>query len=480
MLVRRLIGLGLLGCIAVLNPSAQVLAQAEGDGTSSDAVQQSDSTASVPQIREPSKKLSLIPHVATDTRGYFHLLPLEEEQESGNAVPVLLRMVYEQQTWMKEVFPRLHEYAEMDTTDPRLQELYFDSFARQAMRAGSMSYADWEYPLRSAHPYLILLPDLQSQRQLIGRGMTAWVKQQLAKGEVGPALDGIQAQLACGRHCASTPILVCHLVGLAIVNSALDNLELALQYETCPNLYWSLAALPPTLQELGPMVRWELWATPARLDEPLPPVGDKEWREIAGRFIELHLEASDDRYTVDEGAQLQRALQELAEQQLPESLGFGNSEIEQMAADELIMRWVYLQYCRLRPQIEPLAFASPREVISAKSKIDAEHRALLAATGAKSSPYPTNLPQGILACRNFERRVKFLQTIEALRDYAGKHGGRFPKALADLELAAPNDPFTEMPFEYALEGSTARLRQAEIAGYVSTRHDYELTIKEVD
>jgi len=421
------------------------------------------------------KQLKLPVQAAKEFESHFHLLPTEEEQEPGNAIPVLLRMVYEQQAFMKDVYPKLHEYAEMDVADPRLKEFYFARFAEQINRAGSMSFADWQYPLRSDRPYSIMLPDMQSQRQFVGRGMTAWIRLLLSKGELDEALKCIKGQLGCSRHCAATPVIVCQMVGLAIANMAFDNLELAIQSGKCPNMYWSLAALPPTLQDLAPMVRWELWATPARLNEPLPPIGDKEWVQIARKFVELYAESSDERYTPDEGAKLQDKMQKLAKQQLPEALGFTDAEIKQMSSEELIMRWVYMQYCRIRTQVEPLAFQSPTQVIGAKSKIEAENTALLKSTGVKSSPYLIVLPQGILACRNFERRVKFLQTIESLRDYASKHDGSFPARLADLDLPAPNDPFTEKPFEYELKGSTARIHQAAIEGYKSTLYDYELT-----
>ncbi len=424
-----------------------------------------------------TKQLQLSPQAATDTDAFFHLLPSEEDQETGNAVPVLLRMVYEQQAFMKDVYPRLHEYAEMAINDPKLHELYFNRFADQIMRAGSMSFADWEYPLRGDRPYLILLPDIQSQRQLAGRGMTAWIKQRLSKGETDEALKGIRGQLACGRHCAATPVMVCNLVGLSLANSGFDNLELAIQIDKTPNMYWALASLPPTLQDLGPTVRWELWATPARLKEPLPPVGDEAWGQIARTFVDLYAESSNERYTEEEGESLKKNIERLALGALPSSLGFSDAEIQQMTPEERVMRWVYLQYCRVRTQIEPLTYQAPAQIIAAKNKIDAEHKELLAATGAKSSPYPVAIPQGILACRNFERRVKFLQTIEALRDHAGKHNGRLPPNLDELRLPAPNDPFTGKPLVYENDGKTVRLRQAEIEGFTTAVYDYELTAK---
>lgn len=307
--------------------------------------------------------------------------------------------------------------------------------------------------------------------------MTAWIKQRISKGEIDEALEGIKAQLGCSRHCAATPIVVCHLVGLAIANMAFDNLELTLQSDDCPNMYWSLAALSPTLQDLGPMVRWELWASASLLNDPLPPIGDGEWTRIARDFVELYFEVSNERYSREEGENLQKNMERLARQELSTTIGFSEAEIERMATEERIMRWLHLHYRRFRSQVEPLTYKSPLQIIAAKNKIEAANKDLLASTGAKSSPYPISLAQGILACRNFERRVKFLQTIEALRDHASKHDGSFPSKLDELYLAAPNDPFTEKPFVYEVSGNTARLRQAEIEGYTTAIYDYELTAK---
>jgi hypothetical protein len=427
------------------------------------------------QAATSKKVLRLSPQKAVAGAPLFHLLPPEEEQEAGNAVPVMLRMVYEQTAFMKDIYPKLGDYAEMDVNDPKFKEFYFARFAEQLVRAGSMSHADWQYPLRSERPYLILLPDLQSQRQLAGRGMTAWIRLLLSKGETDEALRCIKAQLACGRHCAATPIVVCHLVGLAIANMALDNLELAMQSEKCPNMYWSLATLPPTLHDLGPMVRWELWASPAEMDQPLPPIGDAKWTELATRFVELYGEVSEERYTPEEGLAVQNKMRDLAIQELPQVFGFSETDIMKMSKEELIMRWIYMQSNRMRTQLEPMAYQSPIEVIAVKNKLDAQIKELLAKTGAKTSPFPLAIAQGVLVCKNFERRVKFLQTIEALRDHASKHDGHFPQTLDELELPAPNDPFTEKPFLYEAMGDSATLRQAEIDGFKTTLLPYELS-----
>lgn len=225
------------------------------------------------------------------------------------------------------------------------------------------------------------------------------------------------------------------------------------------------------------MVRWELHAMPTRLQEPLPAIGNEEWVRIANRFIELYSESSNSIYTREEGEALQKKMDSMARVDLAKKLGFSNDEIQRMTKEERIMRWLHLQYAQLRSRVEPLAFQSPKQVLAAKIEIEAADKVLLAETGAKSSPFPIMLPHGILACRNFERRAKFIQTIEAIRDYASVNNGALPAKLEDLRLAAPNDPFTDKPFQYALEGKKGKLSQAKMEGFVGMVFDYELTAK---
>lgn len=431
-------------------------------------------TTAGPLNAQNEKKLQLVPQAADSNKPIFRLLPTEDEQEPGNAVPVLLRITYEQTAFLANIYPRLHEYAEMDVSDPKLAELQFDSFARQIIRAGSMSFAEWEYPLKSDRPYTILLPDMQSQRQMAGRGMSGWIRQRLAFGEVSEALEGIRAQIACGRHCAAAPIIVCQMVGAALAHMGLDNLELAMQRDNLPNMYWSLAALPPTLQDLGPVVRWELWATPLRLDEPLPAVGSDAWIEIANEFSEYASEWMDQQYTLEEAANLKSTMERLAKHDLLGKLGFTADEILKMSTEERVMRWLYMHYCNFRARVEPLAYQQPKRIIAAIREVEETSNALLASTGAKQSPFPIVLPKGIVTNHNFGRRVKFLQTIEAIRDHLSQHDGAFPASLEVLELPAPNDPFTEEPFEYELTETGARLRQAAIEGWAGPPLNYEL------
>ena len=78
------------------------------------------------------------------------------------------------------------------------------------------------------------------------------------------------------------------------------------------------------------------------------------------------------------------------------------------------------------------------------------------------SPFP--LDKVSLAAARVDRRFAALRCIEAIRQFAAKHEGKLPVALADVkELPIPRDPLTGKPFEYAIDGNKATLMLAKPA-----------------
>jgi hypothetical protein len=56
-----------------------------------------------------------------------------------------------------------------------------------------------------------------------------------------------------------------------------------------------------------------------------------------------------------------------------------------------------------------------------------------------------------------EQRIALLRHVEALRLYAGEHGGKLPATLSEVPVPLPADPFTGQPFQYRMDGTTAHL-----------------------
>ena len=61
------------------------------------------------------------------------------------------------------------------------------------------------------------------------------------------------------------------------------------------------------------------------------------------------------------------------------------------------------------------------------------------------------------------RRIQTIRVIEAVRHYAGTHGGKFPDKLQDInDIPVPLDPLTDKPFVWKLEGKQATLSPPQL------------------
>lgn len=407
------------------------------------------------------------------------LLPRAANQEPGNAVPVLLRMTYEQNNWLITEFPKLTpELAERDPSDAELQAFRFDGFAQQIIRAGNMSDANWEYPLHSSNPYYVLLPDAQMMRYFMGWGMTVWIKQQIAKQDFAAALTGVQAQLSCARHLSATPVAVCQLIGRTVSMQALDNLELLIQQSAdIENMYWALAILPRSVGDLSATAEWESYAfrkTLPSLTEQIPEIGSDRWPLIAGEFIKMMEDASHERYNATEIQTLTAKLDQVASRFLQEELGWTSEQLQQATIEERVMRWVIVQRHWFDLQTEQMTVSSIPEAWEIYRQIKDKSKRIMQETGSKHDPF-SDTARAIIGCLQFHRRVRFLQSIEAIRDHAARNAGQLPDSLQQLKFPAPADPFTGQAFEYRKNGEDAWLSYPPVAGDPNPTRSYNLT-----
>ena len=427
------------------------------------------------------REIVIHPKKISENQLEIRLIPRAANQELGNAVPVLLRMTYEQTNWLNQELPKLTpELADRDPSDAEIQAFPFDSFARQVIRAGNMSHANWEYPIHSAKPYHVLLPDAQMMRYFLGWGMTVWIKQQIAKQDFEAALTGVQAQLNGARHLSATPVAVCHLIGRTVAIHALDNLELLIQQSADgENMYWALAILPRSLGDLSAMAEWESYAFRKMLPsltEPLPERGSDRWPLIASEFIKMMEETSNERYNAAEIQTLTAKLDQVASRFLNEELGWTDQQRQQVTIEERIMRWVIVQRHWFDLQTEQMTVASMPEALEVYRQINRKCANIMQETGSKHDAFSGNA-SAIIGCFEFHRRVCFLQTIEAIRDYAARNAGQLPDSLQHTKFPAPADPFTGQSFEYRKRDSGVWLSYPPVAGDPNPTRSYHLSIQ---
>ena len=67
-----------------------------------------------------------------------------------------------------------------------------------------------------------------------------------------------------------------------------------------------------------------------------------------------------------------------------------------------------------------------------------------------------------------------------VRLYAAAHGGSLPKALSEVGVPVPDDPYTLKPFVYAADGNTFTLDAPPVNGeqaHAGNSYRYAVTIR---
>jgi len=164
-----------------------------------------------------------------------------------------------------------------------------------------------------------------------------------------------------------------------------------------------------------------------------------------------------------------------AKAELPKITAFTNDDLKKMLPEEIMARWILAfndVYAERWKEATKLPIAQRLvKVKELQEEIDAQRKLI----GLPDSPFGLFDIQLVAREFEFQRRVNFLQTIEAIRHHIATHEGQLPDSLSDLELRSPLDPLTEKPFEYSASKSIAKLRypkalDLELPGY----HSYVL------
>jgi hypothetical protein len=318
----------------------------------------------------------------------------------------------------------------------------------------------------------------------------------LAEGDVGRAVRDLRTGYALARHADRSPILISHLVAAAVAARTTDQLEELLRRPDAPSLYWPLTDLPRPLLDFRRALRGErllLVGTFPGLAEaaddpdagPAPQDQVAQWRKLlldsldvpdgeqflAGRLLALRIVRT----------------HEAAKREL-KAAGRPRAKLDAMPHLQVALLHALLHYDRLRDDYlkyqslpHPEAQEKTRAVLR---RADAERRKSLDVwdTAAPALPLLALFLPAVDKVRvahvRIERRVDAFRVVEALRLYAGAHGGKLPKSLADVnEAPVPDDPATGKPFGYKLSGRTATLTAPPIPGGSAGELAYEITLK---
>jgi hypothetical protein len=408
----------------------------------------------------------------------YHLLTPIEEQIEGNAVPVYLRVVYEQnEEWRRTLSKEPSRLLDLTGKDFPVEEAgklvaRFEGTFEQLSAASLRSHADWEYVMEGRDPLTILLPDAQSMRNF-SRLLALKARYGIRSGQLDAAVGTLRDGLALAKHVAAAPFLVNQLIGVATADVMLFEIDGFVQQPGAPNLYWALAELPRPLFTLRAGLASESRTFTWRFPELAIPNATHDWPKLAEEMrrwaIEVVKMEGDDQTSaaliaLDRPPSAERF--EAARMELPKMTSFSTEDVAKMSDAEVAVRhtmalhreisdtwrkWMYLPY--------PQSIAKFPELAD-KLRDDARRRELFPLASILS-PIRGNV---LMSQMKIDRQVARLQAIEALRMHAAATGA-FPTRLDEVTgVPVPLDPATGGPFAYKLEGEFATLDVADLMG----------------
>jgi hypothetical protein len=426
------------------------------------------------------RALQVSPQGAPEPALKYRLLPPVWELKDGNAVPIYLRLVHEQNDaarkyWTETPVPwNLLPVSKMPLDDARKFLHDYHYRLRQFEIGAHRRRAEWDYTLDEPNPIGLLLPDVQVMRSYAPM-LVLQARVAIADGDYTAAARHLETGFGFCRHVAEGPTLIHSLVAIAMMSQFTNTVADLVERPGAPNLYWALTAMPRPLVDLEHGLAFEYQTA----EKQFPELGEldrertaQQWDGVLRRLrtdlqelaivpLEGGKRKLPDWFPKDSAPgdsaanspELTAALTFVARR------GLSPEKVEAMPPAQVLLLYIMGTYQNDRddwfraaylpyPQALPLWDAADKRLgQTPTSEGHVLGRLLLPAMNRVMS-----------AQAQLERRLAALQTIEALRMYSAAHKGKLPDKLNEVtEVPLPNDPGTGRPFEYSLEGDTATL-----------------------
>ena len=169
-----------------------------------------------------------------------------------------------------EKWEKLREQPDRELPRDQLREFLrpYQSVFKEMEAAAKCDRCEWGIDGRIAADGIgFLIPDVQKMREL-GFFLSLRCRLHAADGKIDVALKDIQTGFTLARHASQGGTLIHFLVGNSIAGQFIVELERVLQTPGCPNLYWSLAALPRPLVDVRKGIEGELRSMEATIPYP--------------------------------------------------------------------------------------------------------------------------------------------------------------------------------------------------------------------
>jgi hypothetical protein len=408
----------------------------------------------------------------------YELLPSFRNQTANNAALLqhrALHLLTEQRPPAKEFFETREKF-EKTLTLP-LNEFPKDEVRnflkpyggvfKEMEAAARCERCEWGVEERIAAEGIgFLLPDAQKMRELSFL-LCLRCRLNAADGNIEAALNDVQTSFALARHASVGGTLIHFLIGVTIATQGVSSLELAMQTPDCPNLFWSLSALPRPLVDIRKAMDGELRSlegiVPIPKDVDKGPMSPEAALVALDRFWDALVKFSEQQppFGLAEsrlGLAMYITLQHPRARKSLLAAGKKEAEVDAMPPAQVVMLDALIRFRNARDEAfvwfnQPYAEAvqgfrqfAKDEKITREGPFDYLKLLIPLLMPAIDRMYGVQL--------RIERRIASLRTVEAVRLHAAKNDGKLPARLSDITIVpAPVDPLTLRPFPYAVEGN---------------------------
>lgn len=447
----------------------------------------------------PTKKLVITPARIPSPALKHRLMPHLHEMRPGNAAllyqrahsPEWFAFTYRPEPHFKSMYERIHEAGDTPLSKLTKEKINFlpTHMLKEIDLGARRIHCDWEMIDRIREEgFGMLIPDVQSFRTY-GTLLSLRTRLHLLDRNYDSAIHSLQTHITLARHVSEAPILINVLVANAILSLALRDLEEMTELEGSPSLFWAMTDLP------RPLVHYDRAVEGERLITEVVWPGIREALKDPGRApltVEQLQVGLKNLIYVDGGTLGNKlGIAFLASRSYPKARevllarGFSEAQLDAMPVLQVSMMYAVIEYDRLydaqaKWRRQPFWIARPG--------MEKDFEAFLEARD--HHPDVSRLPAMIIPAletvresqARVERKLALLQTIEALRLYAGLNKGKLPASLADIkDLPLPVDPMTGKSFEYQLADGKATLFAPVPPGMAATPTNmqrYEITVAE--
>jgi hypothetical protein len=440
-----------------------------------------------PQAKPPAedkwfldRSLTLSPQLEPRPALKYRLFPLASERKDGNAVPIYLRLNFEQSDAARRYWTDTPvKWNTMPIDKIPLKEAkeflnIYKNFLRQFELGARRKTADWNYTLDQGSVRDILLPDVQTMRGYVPM-MVLKVRVELAEGDYAATAHCLETGFAYSQHVGNGPFLINSLVGIACANQFTDCLFDFVQQPDVPNLYWSLTALPRPLIDMRDALDMEYrfldmqFPDLADLDRPRSPEQwdavlvkvRAEYQRIAGAEQRLPegrwLEPLAGTAAADSASKSPDLL--AARKYLTEHKKLASEKVDAMPPAQVLLLYMVDSYNEFRDD----TFKATYLPYPGARRVFAEEEARRkAAPDTERNRFADALVPSISKIQRsqarLDRKIATLRVIEALRMHAAAHAGALPDKLSEVTIVPiPDDPGTGKPFEYQRDSDAATL-----------------------